>query len=382
MSTRNICLHQTDPTGATSIPGFKVVARTQSRQELRQAIGILDIHVLVIDLDNEGAMDAIVETLEINSSIGIVGATGNPDPKLMIAAMRTGCRQMTTKPIDVNDLSVAIRRAINDTVQQQDKGRTIAVMGAVGGAGVTTVAAYLAAGMAEVTQASTALIDCDLDFGGVARFFDINPTYTIADIASAGTIDSIMLERAAVEVAGGIHVIARPATIEQCHRIDDVTLGSTIKIARGTYSNIILDLPRRLDAVTGCAIEQADTLLVVLQLTVPAIDNARRLIQALAAVGYASDRIEVLVNRYRKNIHTISVEFVEAQLKKKVICTVPNDYQAVSASIDKGAPITARNPVRSAITELASRLMGHETEALPVKTGWLDKLSLRRKAVR
>src|SRR5207247_1423945 len=100
----------------------------------------------------------------------------------------------------------------------------------------------------------------------------------------------------------------------------------------------------------------ADKLLFVLQLTVPAIENARRLVNVLLRFGTPMDSIEFVVNRYRKSVHNLSIDMVEEQFKKPVLGTIPNNYKSVSAGFDIGRPISQRDPVRCAITDLARKL--------------------------
>ncbi|MBN2561396.1 MAG: AAA family ATPase [Phycisphaerae bacterium] len=377
MKARNICAHNIDDGGIESLSDFKVVSKTRSRQDLRQTIGNLPIGVLVIDLDVGDALDTVVEALEIDPDIAVVGVTGRTEPKLMIAALRAGCRQLTTKPLDTNDLNIALRRALNEAVRPNARSLTVATIGAVGGAGSTTLACYLAAGFAEVGRERAAIIDVDLDFGNVARSWDLNPPHTIGSVASAGAVDPAIVEKVACEVKGGVHVIARPRTIEEAHAIDEPVMTRIIQNAKLVFPYVVLDLPRKLDAVTGCAIELADKLLIVLQLSVPAVNNAKRLVEALSRLGMHHERMELVVNRCRKNIHNLSIDLIEKEFKRPVCGVIPNDFRSIATANDLGQPVSMRSPVRSSIREIASRLANRGEQATP-KMGWLSKLGLRR----
>jgi pilus assembly protein CpaE len=371
----NVCVHHLKDTEFASLQDAVVVCRSNNRDELRNALRSLNVAVLILDLDAADAIPTIIEVLEIQPKLGVVGVTGRTDLQHAIAAQRAGCRQITSKPVDPNDLSVAIRRALHLPTGEGVESQTIAVLGATGGAGATTIACYLAVAISERSRAPTAIIDLDLDFGGVARAWDLAPRHTIADLAAAGTVDSVLLEKAAVRLPSGVNVIARPASIEQGQTIEDTTIGDIIRVANGVYPFLVLDLPRKLDSAVGRAIEHCDKLLVVLQLTVPSVDNGIRLIDALMRFGVPGDRIEVVVNRFRKNVHSVSVELIEKQLRRRVFAVVPNDYRAIMAAFDLGEPVPADNPVRTAITELTVKLLG-ESAAPPPPSGWLSRLGL------
>ena len=380
MAIRTVCVHQIDCDSFQGLPEWRVIASTFSRDELREAIGTLRPDALVLDLDQPDAMDVAVEAREMLPTMGIVGVVGHTDPQLIIAALRAGCRQMTTKPIDPHDLEAALCRALNEVPSQENVGQIVGVIGAQGGAGATTVACYLAAALAEVTKSRSLIIDCDFDFGNVARSWDLAPKHTIADVATAGAVDAHVLQNATAEIKGGVFVLARPQSIDAGHTIDESAMSQIVRAAGQAFPHTVLDLPRRLDAVTGAAIEICDPLLIVLQLTVPALDNARRLMEVLMNAGMPPERVELVVNRYRKNVHMLSPEMVEKQLKKPLFGLVPNDYKSVASAIDIGQPMAARSPVRVAISEIAGRLAGspHAGPNMPAG-GWLEKLGLRRR---
>jgi pilus assembly protein CpaE len=377
MGIADICVHNIADSAIAAQPHFRVVAQTSTREDLRRSVGTLAPSAVVIDLDDPDALAAVVEIREIRSDLAVVGLTGQTDAKFLMAAVRAGCAQLSTKPLDLDDLTNALRRALRTAALPEAGGRTLGVIGAAGGAGATTLACYLAVGVADATHARTLLVDGDLDFGGVARAWDLTPSRTIGDVATAGTVDARVLEKAVVDLAGGVSILARPAQIEQAQAIDDVTMSQVIRTARGAYPNVVVDLPRKLDAVTGATLELCDKLLVVMQLTVPALDNARRLIEALIGQEMPSDRIEVVVNRYRKNVHKLSSEHVEKQLRRKILGVVPNDYRAVAAAIDIGQPVAVRNPVRTAIADIAARLTGHGA-APAANGGWLSRFGFGR----
>lgn len=376
MGNRRICVYKLPTDEIAELPGFDIAQAFNSREQLRLAIGTDNISALIVDLDQSDALDAIIEAREIKSEIAVVGVTASNDVEFVLAAQRAGCRQITPKPIDLNDLAVALRGALGMSIWGSGKANTLALIGAVGGAGVTTIACTLTMALAKITNSPVALIDVDFDFGGVARAWDINSRYTIADVSETGAAEPFMIEDAMVELAGGVHVLARPPTIEQGSMIEETTLGRIITTVKGMYPHVVLDLPRKLDSVTGCAIQECDKLLVVLQLTVPAIDNASRFVDSLGRFGIPHDRLEFVVNRYRKGIHSVTIEDVEGKFKKNVLGVLPNDFRSVAAALDIGKPVSERSPFWRAIRDLAAELSG--SEVVSNKRTWLSGLGLSR----
>jgi pilus assembly protein CpaE len=373
---RAICVHQIEDIDPATIPGYLIAARTGTAEELRNAVGTLPLQALIVDLDEPAAIQTIVMALEIHPKLPVVGVTGKSDLPSILLAQRAGCAYITARPIDANDLLAALRQACGGDRETASTGETLAILGSIGGAGGTTLASHLAVELALLTERPTALFDLDLEFGGVAAVFDMSSSFTIADLATAGAVDASLLERAAIKLTGGLHVFDRPRTVRDAHSIDDVMIRMILEVASESYPYILLDLPRRLDAITGAAIERCNRLILVVQLTVPSIKNARRMIEALESEGISRDRIQLVVNRYSKNLHNLTVEMVEDQLKARVLGLVPSDFQAVHQALDVGSPLAKRSTVRNAIRDIAVRLSGQQD--LPKAKSWFSKLSLTR----
>jgi pilus assembly protein CpaE len=371
-----LCIHNLQDVDAGLVPGFTIVASTGVPHELLTALGALDVDVVLLDLDEQNAIGTILKLVEIKPQLAIVGVTADADIQRIICAQRAGCAQVTTRPLDANDLTAALHRALGHRGPAPAVSRTIAVLGSVGGAGTTTIATYLAVEIAQLVKEATALFDLDFECGGVADAFDLTPQYTIADLATAGTVDAALLEKASTVLPMGVHVFARPRTIQEAHSTDESVVRSILQTAHRAFPYIVLDLPRNLSPITGAAIEQCSKLLLILQLTVPSVKNARRIIEAVRAEGIPDDRIELVVNRYRKHANSCTTENVEEQLERRILATVPSDYKAVHSALDTGKPLMRKNLVRAAIRDMAARLTGHEKSAKPGT--WLPKLSLGR----
>jgi pilus assembly protein CpaE len=169
-----------------------------------------------------------------------------------------------------------------------------------------------------------------------------------------------------------VQLIARPPTLAEAHQIEEHSIRSLIQLSARTYPYVVLDLPRKLDSISGAAIETCDKLLIVIQLNVPSIDNARRLITALTSEGVPQDRLEVVVNRYRKSVHGFTIEMAEKELAQKMFGLVPSDFPSVNKALDTGKPLAPKNIVRAAIAEIASKLARPVAE--PQSKSWFTSL--------
>lgn len=374
MSQKKICVHQIDDPVLRTLSEYKIVAFSKSREELRNVVGSEPLAALILDLDTQDVFDIIVEAMEIAPLMAIIGVTGSNDVNRIIRAQRAGCKQLACKPLDEHDLRSAIQRALCETDERPTIGKTIAVIGTAGGAGSTTVACYLAMAIADFSP-SLGLFDLDLEFGTVAKSWDLSPRYTIADLREYGEIDRLALDEVMLELPSGISVLPRPEDLEHSHTIDEQLVRSVMHAAAIKFPYSVIDLPRKFDAVTGCAIEACHKLLVVTQLSVTGILNAGRINDGLVRFGVPTEKIEFAVNRFSKKVGTIDVSALEQKVGRKVIGVIPNHYKTLSVACDLGQPVSERNPVRKAIAEIAATLCG---KPVPQQSsGWIASLGLR-----
>lgn len=152
----------------------------------------------------------------------------------------------------------------------------------------------------------------------------------------------------------------------------DVTPAAVERIlsaARERFDFVLLDMGRLLDGAAVRALDQAESLYLTLQLTLPFIHDARRLMTLLTSLGYAREKLHVVVNRSEKG-GEITVVDVQKALGIPVDLEVPNSFAAVAHAINHGVPIlksAPRDPVSRALTGLADRLAPQEAAR---KRGW------------
>jgi len=380
MGKMTVCLHQLDASNVTGLDACRsVVSATVG--ELRAMLHVTRIALVLMDLDRPDALEAVRHAAALSGMPPIVGVTGSNDLNLGIAAQRAGCAHLARKPVALAELPQLVSVNQKDEAQVSQvqpaspEGQVVVVIGSMGGAGASTFACYLTMELAEL-QGKAAIMDLDLEFGRVAAAWDLEPQYTIADLVQAGTIDACITEDVMVELPGHVGVLARPSRVEQAETIDTVHVQQILATLRKMYPTTVVDVPRKLDAMAGCAVEQCDRLIIVTQLSVGGVANAGRLVDALRAVGFPHEKIDFVINRYTKKMHRVSIEAMEDRVGKKILGMVPNHYKSLSIAVDMGQPVGNRNPVRRAVADLAARICGqHEASS----RSWLPRLSLTGK---
>lgn len=383
------CLYNLDASSSESLTAqvktlnfVRLVSEVSNPESLAQLLQSGGIHLVFFHMDPNP--NAVVETIEQVASrypdLALIAVSHKTDPASILVPMRAGCDQFVCEPIDQNDLANAVARVASKRMASMAKSRCICVTSPSGGSGATTIACNLALEIGHLADRDCALVDLDFQFGDVALNFDAEPKYTFHDLAdTGGELDKAVLSATMMALPCKVALLSRPDSIEQSEVITPDAVQRVIEELRGSFENIVIDVPGHLDARNAVAITQADLVLVVCQLLVPSIRNTKRYIEALRNMGMSDDRIEVVVNRNDGRTGRLTEADLAETVKKPVFASVPNDYQFVARSIDIGRPIAAldrNSPVRSAIRQLARKIVNNSSgpEQAGDRKGFLSRL--------
>lgn len=310
--------------------------------------------------------------------IALVILCENASSEFLMVAMRSGVKDVLPLPLVLSELQATVSRIeakFKKVDPIQKKAKVIAFVASKGGSGATFLACNLGYILAAANEVKVALLDLNLQFGDAALFVsDTVPTNTLADVAAnISRLDTSLLTSSMVQVLPNFGVLAAPEDAEHAQDVKPEHIDALLKLTEAHYDYVVMDIGRTLNATSVKALDHADLIFVVLQETLPFIRDSKRLIHDLQSLGYAKDKVHLIINRYEKG-GDIRLEDVEATLGMKVYKTIPNSYEAVSASVNQGVPlmkIAKHDPVTKALQEVALKLTeGSQTK----KNGWLAGL--------
>ena len=372
-SVRHACLYNTDPASSqelrkqiTAGSKLRLVKEVGLPEDLARLLREREVNLVLFHLDPEpGPVLEVVDQVSIRyPELALIGVSHQTHPEAILTAMRAGCDQFLCEPIDPAELAAALGRIASKGRLSRKAGRCICVTGASGGSGTTSIACGLALEIGRLSDAQCALVDLELQFGTVAVTFDCEPKYDFYDLAeeqSDGELDRVVLEAALTALPCKVSILPRPATVKQQKAVTPEAVRRVTELLIGNYENVVVDLPRRIDPWTIAVLEQADLVLVVCQLLVPSICNAKRYLDVVAELGVPTKRVEVLINRHDGSGGLMTAKDVEETINKPVYARVPNDFRFVSELLDLGRPAAVledNNPVRVAIQTIARRIVG------------------------
>jgi pilus assembly protein CpaE len=303
----------------------------------------------------------------------------NHTPDFLIHAMRAGVREVLKSPVTKEVLLGAVQRIeqrLGFAARPRDPGTIAAFIPCKGGSGATFIATNLGYQLAAENK-KVLLIDLNLQFGDAVLFIhDNKPATNLGDVArNIQRLDASFLAGNLVKISPNYGVLAAPEDPGQAIEVKPEHIDVLLNVAVNHYDFVILDSGRVLDAVTIKALDRANYVFPVMQLTLPFVRDANRMISAFRALGYPKEKIRLLVNRLEKTSE-LKLSDVERSLNLSAFQTLPNSYDAVAAAVNHGRPIASfarANPVAKGLQELAQSLIPPAAEA----TGLLGKL-LRR----
>ena len=300
----------------------------------------------------------------------VVGSTN--DTNAMRLAMQAGARDLLPVPLVEADLVSALARIERDhkSVSSGEEGAVTAFINAKGGCGATFLACNVAHVLTAQSEQRVALVDLDVQFGTIPLYFDLFPKRGLLQaLENLEGLDATALKGYLAHHGSGLGILGNAA--DDALPVGNISaegVQSLLNVAVRSHQHVIVDLPRRIDAVTMRVIDRAQHIVLVVQQSVTVLRDATRLMNCLRRdLAISADRIDVVVNRYEKD-SPISTEDIRSAIGCADLSIVPNDYRSVSECIAAGRPLFehARTAaITKAVMALETRLGGTAATARP-----------------
>jgi pilus assembly protein CpaE len=294
--------------------------------------------ILIVDLsDSASPLTAIMSlTAALTEETRIIGIGSVNDITLYREIVDAGATDYVVKPVTEKALTLALQRVNEPTAgatapQDQDrKQERIAVIGARGGVGVSTVATNIAWYFSQELNNKTVLVDLDLEFGTVALSLDLEPTRGMATEETLA--EDLHFNPNAVDIL--FETIGRSADA------------------------IVIDVPRSAFSIRQKALEAASKIVVVTEVT---LSGLRDCIRILASAEDAAPQtpIFVVANRAGSQGQAMPISEFQKAIGRKIDFQVPEDSKALNAAANNGKPLLQqdrRGKASKAVEKIAAQL--------------------------
>ncbi len=379
---------------------IEVVAMVGSGEEAIEVAAetFPDVTLMDVNLPGIDGITATGKLLEILPAVQVIMLSVQGESDYMRRAMMAGARDYLTKPPSADELLDAIHRMAKlkprgtgmltsgtgpltapGGVVTARQGKIITVFSPKGGSGCTTLAVNMAIALQNLVGQDTkvALIDASLQFGDVVIFMKIQPTRTIADLAPrAYEMDVELLNTVMVPHTSGLKVLAAPPTPEDADtlRSDGVDEGggnrllrAILEFTRQEFDYLIVDTAHAMDDVTLTLLDLSDMLLILTRPVIPEIRGARVFVELLQRMGYAMDKVGLVINCVDNKRMGIQPEAIERVMMPALV-RIPLDERTALHAANYGVPFVLQDPhapITQAINALAQTLnqrLGPEME--------------------
>src|SRR6056297_2681895 len=314
-----------------------------------------DVGVVSLDADSEKAIELIGKLSNTHRDCALLAASSSTEGHLILKTMRAGAREFITLPVSPDDLTMALERVGQQKFGGSDsKSRAcevIAVAGATGGVGSTSLAVNMGCVLATEPGTSVALVDLDMALGDADVFLDAIPDYTLADVAqNISRLDIQLLKRSLTKHSSGLYLLPRPVELHDTVSINDESLRKVIGLLKASFTHLIIDLSKTYSSLDMTAIESATRVLLVTQLDLPCLRNVVRLMMSFEEIDGLQDKVEIVVNRAGLESGQISLKKAKETLGRDVFALLPNDYRTMVEVRNNGVPLITQAP-KAAITQ-------------------------------
>ncbi len=307
--------------------------------------------VVVVDLDLKEAteLDRLAKLIEkCGPGTPIVATAHDASLDDVRKLMRIGVADYLPQPIECDDLLAALDtlaiRIRSIAVEAKDQGLVYSFLGACGGMGSTTLAIQTACNLLgrKKPKARVCLLDVDLQFGNAGLSLDISSKRSLLDILqSVDRFDAGILQGVVTEHACGIDVVPAPPEIVPLDFMSVDLAERLVEVVRAEYQFVVFDMPQAWTDWTATLLDKSDIIVLVTQMTVPAIRLARRQLDTLRQHGVPKDRVLVVANRFDKlrggDVH---VKQAEKALDHEIGQIIANEFKIVNSAQNQGIPIT------------------------------------------
>jgi pilus assembly protein CpaE len=321
-------------------------------------------NVIVLEADARtdilGGLDQLATVCDPGTRVVVIGRIN--DVTLYRELVRRGVSDYVIAPIGPLDVVRSICNLFS-APEAKSVGRIIAVVGAKGGVGASTLAHNVAFAIARDLAMDSVVADLDLAFGTAGLDYNQDPPQGIADaVFSPDRVDTAFIDRLLSKCTDHLSLLAAPATLDKVYDFGVDAFDSIFDTLRTTMPCIVLDIPHQWSGWTKRALISADDILIVAAPDLANLRNTKNIFDLLKASRpndrpplYCLNQVGV-PKRPEINVS----EFARA-IESQPIASIPFDPQMFGSAANNGqmiAEINSGHRTTEMFLQIAQRLTG------------------------
>jgi pilus assembly protein CpaE len=335
-------------------------------------------NVVMIETESRGAdilggLDSLSEVCDAGTRVVVIAR--HNDVLLYREMMRRGISDYLISPVGTLDIVRSIC-GLFSAPDAKAVGRIIAVIGAKGGVGASTIAHNIGWAIARNLLLDTVVADLDLGFGTAGLDYNQDPPQGIADaVFSPDRIDTAFVDRLLSKCTDHLSLLAAPATLDRVYDFSSDAFDSICDSLRATMPCIVLDIPHQWTGWTKRTLIAADDILVVAGPDLANLRNAKNLLDLLRAARPNDHRPSYCLNQVGvpKRPEIKPSDFAKA-LDAEPVAVIPFEPQVFGTAANNGqmiAELSSSHRTAETFRQLAQMLTGR-SETKKAKSGLLS----------
>ena len=320
-------------------------------------------------------LDQLASVCDAGTRVVVIGRVN--DVALYRELVRRGVSDYLIAPVNALDVVRSICNLFS-APEAKTVGRIVAVVGAKGGVGASSIAHNVAWAIARDLALDSVVVDLDLAFGTAGLDYNQDPAQGIADaVFSPDRIDTAFIDRLLSKCTDHLSLLAAPATLDRVYDFGDDAFDAVFDTLRASMPCIVLDVPHQWSGWTKRALIGADDILIVAAPDLASLRNTKNIFDLLKAAR-PNDRAPLYcLNQVGvpKRPEIAATEFAKA-IESQPIATIPFEPQTFGAAANNGqmiAEISANHRTTEMFLQIAQRLTGRGETKKP-KSSFLSPL--------
>jgi pilus assembly protein CpaE len=322
-------------------------------------------NVIVIETENRGneilvGLDSLAEVCDAGTRVIVIGHVN--DVVLYRELVRRGVNDYLIAPIGTIDVVRSVC-GLFSAPDAKAVGRIIAVIGAKGGVGASTVAHNVAFAVARELKLDTVVVDLDLGFGTAGLDYNQDPPQGVADaVFSPDRIDNAFIDRLLSKCTDHLSLLAAPATLDRVYDFGADAFDTIVDSLRATVPCIVLDVPHQWSGWTKKMLIGADDILIVAGPDLANLRNTKNLLDLLKAARPNDRRPRYCLNQIgmAKRPEIKPADFAKA-LEDEAAALIPFEPQVFGTAANNGqmiAELSSSHRVAEMFRQLGQSLTG------------------------
>lgn len=321
--------------------------------------------------------------LDIQPKLPIVLVADGLTTDVLRAAIRVGFKDVVDAPLNqakVDTMLGHIEKA-EAMLGQEFKpkariGKVITIMSPKGGAGKTMTSSNvgLALAMMSGTPERVVIMDADLQFGDICISLQVEPQHTIVDAArDIDKLDEQLLDSLLATHSSGLRVLSAPLEPSLADEVSTQVVVKTLGMLKRMFDYVVIDTAPFLDEPVLSILERSDVVLLVVDMDLPAVKNAKLALDTLKLIKFPFEKIKLILNRVNSKAR-LDIHELERSLGLEVQAAVSSD-KLVPRAVNEGEPVVSlypRSRVAKDLRGVAALVLDGEAVDEPVeeKRGW------------